>query len=306
MGAGDQSVNLVAEITDPDSIALLAAQPEGHADAPRGRFTDLLAEAGIGAAPDTRNAASGQTGFLRQQRDRVRTLGGSPNERTTLVRRLSGPKRPWRCGGCVRAAVRSARRLLLGAALLAAMLTGASAMAQTEPATATATAAGTGMAAGAEMSGLSGMPFFDLTLRDARSNQELALSLQLLLLLAVLSLAPSIIILMTSFLRLAIVLQFVKRALSLTEMPPNQVLMGVALFLTAFIMWPTFEAINRDALQPFARGELQADELLLRAEAPVREFMFRQLGNDADTFACSCGCAISPSRALAPTCPPTS
>ena len=106
----------------------------------------------------------------------------------------------------------------------------------------------------------------------------------MLLLLAVLSLAPSIIILMTSFLRLAIVLQFVKRALSLTEMPPNQVLMGVALFLTAFIMWPTFEAINRDALQPFARGELQADELLLRAEAPVREFMFRQLGNDADNI----------------------
>ena len=156
------------------------------------------------------------------------------------------------------------------------MLTGASAMAQTEPAA--------GPSAGAEMSGLSGMPFFDLTLRDARSNQELALSLQLLLLLAVLSLAPSIIILMTSFLRLAIVLQFVKRALSLAEMPPNQVLMGVALFLTAFIMWPTFEAINRDALQPFARGELQADELLLRAEAPVREFMFRQLGNDADNI----------------------
>lgn len=81
VGAGDQSVNLVAEITDPDSIALLAAQPEGHADAPRGRFADLLAEAGIGAAPDTRNAASGQTGFLRQQRDRVRTLGGSPERK---------------------------------------------------------------------------------------------------------------------------------------------------------------------------------------------------------------------------------
>ncbi|MDE0230324.1 MAG: flagellar type III secretion system pore protein FliP [Spirochaetaceae bacterium] len=128
------------------------------------------------------------------------------------------------------------------------------------------------------------MPFLDLSLRDAYTNQELALSLQLLLLLAVLSLAPSIVILTTSFLRLAIVLQFVKRALSLTDMPPNQVLMGVALFLTAFIMWPTFEAINRDALQPFSRGDLQGQELLQRAEAPVREFMFRQLGNDADNI----------------------
>ena len=128
------------------------------------------------------------------------------------------------------------------------------------------------------------IPFLDLTLREAQSNQELVLSLQLLLLLAVLSLAPSIMILTTSFLRLAIVFHFVKRALSLQEMPPNQVLMGVALFLTAFIMWPTFEAVNRDALQPFARGELSSTQLLQRAEVPVREFMFRQLGDEADNI----------------------
>ena len=135
-----------------------------------------------------------------------------------------------------------------------------------------------------EAGALRGLPFLDLSLREARTNQELALSLQLLVLLGVLSLAPSIIILMTSFLRLAIVFHFVKRALSLTEMPPNQVLAGIALFLTAFIMWPTFEAIDRDALQPFARGELEGAQLLQRAEAPVREFMFRQLGNDADNI----------------------
>ena len=129
-----------------------------------------------------------------------------------------------------------------------------------------------------------GFPFLDLTVRDARSNQELVQSLQLLLLLGVLSLAPSIMILMTSFLRLAIVFHFVKRALSLQEMPPNQVLMGVALFLTLFIMWPTFEAIDRDALQPFARGELGSTQLFQRAEVPVREFMFRQLGDDADNI----------------------
>ena len=176
------------------------------------------------------------------------------------------------------------RRAAAAAAWCAALLIAAPLAAQTPaaaPDSGTAADAGSG-AAVAPAAG--GVPFLDLSLRDAYTNQELALSLQLLLLLAVLSLAPSIVILTTSFLRLAIVLQFVKRALSLTDMPPNQVLMGVALFLTAFIMWPTFEAINRDALQPFSRGELQGRELLQRAEAPVREFMFRQLGNDADNI----------------------
>ncbi|MCY4484355.1 MAG: flagellar type III secretion system pore protein FliP [Spirochaetaceae bacterium] len=193
---------------------------------------------------------------------------------------------------------RSAAARLLGTALLAALLPAAPVTAQTAQTAQTAPAAGASAGAAAEATAaglgaglgavgaeaITSIPFLDLTLREARTNQELALSLQLLLLLAVLSLAPSIVILMTSFLRLAIVLQFVKRALSLAEMPPNQVLMGVALFLTAFIMWPTFEAINRDALQPFARGELQGEQMLLRAEAPVREFMFRQLGNDADNI----------------------
>ena len=75
VAAGDQAVNLIAEITDSDSIDLLAAQGEGHAVTPRGRFGDLLAEAGIGGVPDARGAASGGAAFLRQQRNRVRALG---------------------------------------------------------------------------------------------------------------------------------------------------------------------------------------------------------------------------------------
>ena len=163
-----------------------------------------------------------------------------------------------------------ARRLLAAAALAAAALLGPL------PAAAQSAAPGPGEAPA--------IPFLDLSLREAQSNRELVLSLQLLLLLAVLSLAPAIMILTTSFLRLAIVFHFVKRALSLQEMPPNQVLAGVALFLTAFIMWPTFEAIDRDALQPYTRGELDGSQLLQRAERPVREFMFRQLGDDADNI----------------------
>ena len=129
-----------------------------------------------------------------------------------------------------------------------------------------------------------GFPFVDLSVRDAQSNREVMLSLQLLLLLAVVSLAPSIIVLMTSFVRLAIVFDLVKRALSLQQVPPQQVLIGIALFLTLFIMWPTFEAVNRTAVQPFAQGELNTEQLFQRAEAPVREFMFRQLGDDADNI----------------------
>lgn len=78
VGAGDQAVNLVAEITDPESVELLTAHPGGHGGAPRSRFADLLAEAGIGAAADGRQAGSGHTAFLRRQRDRVRRLGGAP------------------------------------------------------------------------------------------------------------------------------------------------------------------------------------------------------------------------------------
>ena len=125
-------------------------------------------------------------------------------------------------------------------------------------------------------------PFIDLSVRDSESNEEVVLSIQLLLLLGVLSLAPSFVILMTSFLRIAIVFDFVKRALSLQQVPPNQVLMGIALFLTLFIMWPTFDEINQNAIQPFVRGELETVELYERAEAPIRTFMFRQLGNQFD------------------------
>ena len=125
-------------------------------------------------------------------------------------------------------------------------------------------------------------PFVDFGVRDAESNEEVVLSLQLLLLLAILALAPSIVVLMTSFLRIAIVFDFIKRALSLQQVPPNQVLMGVALFLTLFVMWPTLDTINQQAIRPFAQGQLGTEELMARAEAPIREFMFRQLGDDLD------------------------
>ena len=127
-----------------------------------------------------------------------------------------------------------------------------------------------------------GFPFVDLTVRSAEDNREVVLSIQLLLFLAVLTIAPSIVILLTSFLRLAIVLDFVKRALSLQQVPPNQVLMGIALFLTLFIMWPTLESVYTDAFRPFAEGEATVEQMYRSAEGPIREFMWRQLGDDDD------------------------
>jgi flagellar biosynthetic protein FliP len=123
------------------------------------------------------------------------------------------------------------------------------------------------------------IPFIDLTVRNPSGGQEVAFSLQLLLLLTVLSLAPSIIILMTSFLRIAIVLDFIKRALSLQQVPPNQVIMGIALFMTMFIMWPTFTSIYNNSIKPLSAGELSVQTAYYEAEAPMRLFMFNQMGS---------------------------
>ncbi|MDR1933500.1 MAG: flagellar type III secretion system pore protein FliP [Spirochaetales bacterium] len=128
------------------------------------------------------------------------------------------------------------------------------------------------------------IPFVDLSVRQPQSNQEVAFSLQLLLLLSVLSLAPAIIIIMTSFLRVAIVLDFVKRALSLQQMPPNQVIMGVALFLTIFIMWPTIDQIYTNAYQPFSQGQIGMEEAYRNAETPLRLFMYRQMQGKPDNI----------------------
>ena len=128
------------------------------------------------------------------------------------------------------------------------------------------------------------IPFIDLTVRNPSSGQEVAFSLQLLLLLTVLSLAPSIIILMTSFLRVSIVLDFIKRALSLQQVPPNQVIMGISLFLTIFIMWPTFTSIYENSIRPLSAGELSVENAYREAEAPLRLFMFNQMRNKPDNI----------------------
>ena len=128
------------------------------------------------------------------------------------------------------------------------------------------------------------VPLIDLRVKNPQTGQDVAFSIQLLLLLTVLSLAPSILILLTSFLRISIVLDFIKRALSLQQVPPNQVLMGLALFLTIFIMWPTFTEVYQKSLQPLQAGQISVEEAYRGAEKPFRLFMYSQVKNNPDNI----------------------
>src|SRR5690625_6626282 len=113
-------------------------------------------------------------------------------------------------------------------------------------------------------------------LMDAFSSSDpsnVSTSVKLILLLTVLSIAPAILILMTSFTRIVIVLSFVRTSLATQQMPPNQVLVGLALFLTFFIMAPTFTEVYNDALDPLFEEEMTLDEAYESASVPIKEFM---------------------------------
>jgi flagellar biosynthetic protein FliP len=104
--------------------------------------------------------------------------------------------------------------------------------------------------------------------------------LQILALLTVLAVLPGIILMVTAFPRILIVLGFVRNALGTPTFPPNQVLVGIALFLTLFVMGPTFTKVNTIALQPFLDGELEQEQALERGLEPIRTFMFKQTDDE--------------------------
>ncbi len=121
------------------------------------------------------------------------------------------------------------------------------------------------------------IPTINLQIGESGEADDLVLSLKILLLLTVLTLAPAAIILTTSFTRIIIVLSLVRNALGIQRVPPNQVIVGLALFLTFFIMTPTFEEINVNALQPYLAGEIDQETALTSAVSPMRDFMFAQV-----------------------------
>ncbi len=121
-------------------------------------------------------------------------------------------------------------------------------------------------------------PAISFTATSPRTGREVAFSVQLLVLLTLLTLAPSIFILMTCFLRFSIVLDFIKRALSLQQVPPTAVLNGIALFMTIFCMWPTFSKIYENSFKPMSQNEITLEEAFHNAEMPLRLFMVSQMG----------------------------
>jgi flagellar biosynthetic protein FliP len=111
---------------------------------------------------------------------------------------------------------------------------------------------------------------------DTEGQQEYSVSLQILLIMTALSFIPAFVMLMTSFTRIIIVFSILRQALGLQQTPSNQILVGLALFLTLFIMAPVFEQINKDALQPYLNEQLPAQEALAKAEVPLKNFMLAQ------------------------------
>ncbi|WP_207650386.1 flagellar type III secretion system pore protein FliP [Geosporobacter subterraneus] len=120
------------------------------------------------------------------------------------------------------------------------------------------------------------IPRIGLNLEEAQSPREVASSIEILFILTILALAPSILMMMTCFTRIIIVLSFIRKAISTQTTPPNQVLIGLALFLTFFIMAPIGAEINNTAVQPYLQEQISQEIALENAMKPVRNFMFRQ------------------------------
>ncbi|MDR1978008.1 MAG: flagellar type III secretion system pore protein FliP [Synergistaceae bacterium] len=119
------------------------------------------------------------------------------------------------------------------------------------------------------------IPMLQLSLTPADSPQDVALSLQILALLTVLSLAPAILLMLTSFTRIVVVLGFIQRSIGLQQTPPQQTIVGLALFLTLFTMYPTWNRIYERGLAPYLAGNLDSGQAWTETVTPVREFMFR-------------------------------
>lgn len=120
------------------------------------------------------------------------------------------------------------------------------------------------------------MPTIQVGMEDSSSPEKVSSALQVLILLTVLTLAPSILIMTTSFSRIIIVLSFLRQAMGTQQTPPNQVLVGLALFLTTFVMTPVWKEVNEKALQPFMAEKMSQQEALQVAQAPLKKFMLHQ------------------------------
>ncbi len=123
-----------------------------------------------------------------------------------------------------------------------------------------------------------GLPTITVGIGEATEPGEVSTALQILIVLTILSVAPAILLMTTGFTRIVIVLSFVRQAMGTQQAPSNQIVIGLALFLTFFVMAPIFERINDNALQPYLDKKINQEQALEQALVPMRDFMFSQVG----------------------------
>ncbi len=130
-----------------------------------------------------------------------------------------------------------------------------------------------------------GLPTLDIKVGSATNPQDVSKGLQILILLTVLTLAPAILVMGTAFTRIVIVLSLVRQAIGTPQLPPSQVIIGLSLILTFFVMSPTFNQINNEAFQPYLKGQMAQEQALTKAMTPLRTFMFKQTASkDLELF----------------------
>ncbi|MCX7978855.1 MAG: flagellar type III secretion system pore protein FliP [Bdellovibrionaceae bacterium] len=145
-------------------------------------------------------------------------------------------------------------------------------------------------------------PTVNLGFKTADNPNEVVNAIKTVLILTVLTLAPAILIMMTGFTRILIVLSFIRQAIGVPQLPPNQILVGMALFLTLFIMNPYFREINEKGLQPYLAGKINQEQALTNSMAPLRAFMFSQTRDqDLSLFVKLSGMEAPKTRADVPT-----
>ena len=120
------------------------------------------------------------------------------------------------------------------------------------------------------------LPKLSIEVGKSAKPEDVSVTLQILFLMTILSLAPAILILTTAFTRIVVVLHFLRQAMGTQQVPPSQVLIGLAMFLTFFVMAPTWSRVNTDALQPYLDKKISLEQAYEKGVGPVREFMLRQ------------------------------
>jgi len=120
------------------------------------------------------------------------------------------------------------------------------------------------------------LPNINIGMQNVNTPQEFTQGVQILILITILTLAPSIIIMTTAFIRIVIVLSLTRQAIGTSSLPPNQVIVGLALILTFFVMSPTLSKINETAYQPYVKNQITQQQALDNSMVPIRDFMFKQ------------------------------